>query len=221
VSTRRLIVLAAFFGILASSFVRAADVNPRDLERGCHDYTATAASQIAACTPLIPLYGDKIETIGIKALAHLARATAYARSGDQARAAADYREAIRLDTIPIEAGSMEALLYNDRCWVRAIAMIELDLALADCNAAIRLRPNFTAALDSRAFLHLKRGDYKEALADYDAALKDSPMDAYSIFGRGVAKLRSGDMAGGNADIEAAVALERGLREEMAAYGVMP
>jgi tetratricopeptide (TPR) repeat protein len=199
----------------------AAELTPRDLERRCHDYTLAVESQTTACSQLIPLYGDRVESIGIKALAHLARGTAYRRSGEAARSEADFREAIRLDSIPLESGSMEALLYNDRCWVRAIAMIEPDLALSDCNEALRLRPNFTAALDSRAFLHLKRGQFRESIADYEAVLKESPKDPYSIFGRGVAKLRMGDAAGGNTDLAAAVALQAGLREEFAAYGVTP
>jgi hypothetical protein len=86
---------------------------------------------------------------------------------------------------------------------------------------LRLRPGFAAALDSRAFLQLKRGNTQEALADYEAVLKESPNDSYSIFGRGVAKLRLGDTAGGNADIAAAVGMEKGLREEFAAYGLLP
>jgi tetratricopeptide (TPR) repeat protein len=213
--------LAAAAALVCADGAFAVEASPQELERNCHNYALAADVQIAACTSLIPLYGDKIETIGIKALAHLARATAYGKSGDAARAGADYREAIRLDTVPLEAGSMEALLYNDRCWVRAIAMIELDKALADCNEALRLRPGFVAALDSRAFLQLKQGNAKEALADYEAVLKDSPTDSYSIFGRGVAKLRLGDTAGGNADIAAAVAMEKNLREEFAAYGLTP
>ena len=199
----------------------AAELTPRELERRCHDYTLSAEAQSAACSQLIPLYGDRVETIGIKALAYLARGTAFRRSGDAMHADADFKEAIRLDSIPLDSGNMEALLYNDRCWTRAIAGTEPDLALADCNKAIALRPNFTAALDSRAFLQLKRGQFREALADYEAVLKESPKDPYSIFGRGIAKLRTGDTAGGNADLVTAAALQTGLREEFAAYGVTP
>jgi tetratricopeptide (TPR) repeat protein len=201
--------------------VLAAEISPRDLERSCHDYTLSAAEQSAACTQVIPLYGDAIERIGVKALAFLARGTAYRRGGDGAKAEADFKEAIRLDSIPLESGNMEALLFNDRCWARAIAGFEIDLALADCNEAIKLRPNFTAALDSRAFLQLKRGQFREALSDYDAVLKESPRDPYSLYGRGVTKLKSGDSTGGNADIAAANTLQPGLREEFSAYGVTP
>jgi tetratricopeptide (TPR) repeat protein len=201
--------------------VFAADANPADLERRCHDYTLSASDQAASCTQLIPFYGDAIERLGVKALAYLARGTAYRRNGDAMRAETDFRETIRLDSIPLDAGSKEALLYNDRCWARAIAGFETELAFADCNEAIMLRPNFTAALDSRAFLQLKRGQYREALTDYDAVLKESPKDPYSLFGRGITKLKSGDATGGNADITAANALQPGLREEFAAYGVTP
>jgi tetratricopeptide (TPR) repeat protein len=217
---KRLVLAVPAFLVCALPAL-AGEQNAREWERSCHDYTQTADAQAAACTQLLPLYGDRLETIGLRALAHLARGTAYRRSGDAMRADADFKEAIRLDSIPLQSGSMEALLYNDRCWVRAIAGLEPELAFADCNKAIELRPNFTAALDSRAFLNLKRGRYSEALTDYEAVLKESPKDPYSIFGRGVAKLKSGDVAGGNADMAAGAALQKGLREEFAAYGITP
>lgn len=199
----------------------AAQLSLQETEQRCHDYTIGADAQIAACTPLIRLYGDSIENTGISALTFLARGTAYAVKGDRERAAADYREAIRRDSIPLDAGMKEPLLLNDRCWARAIAMIDLDAALADCNEALRLRPDFTPARDSRAFLHLKRGHFRDALADYDAVLKEMPMNYYSLFGRGITKLRLGDRTGGNADITAAVSSEKGIKEEFAAYGVTP
>ena len=61
----------------------------------------------------------------------------------------------------------------------------LDRALADCNQALKLRPNDATILDSRAFTYLKMGRYKEALRDYDAALTIAPRAADSLFGRGV------------------------------------
>ena len=199
----------------------AAERNLQQTEQQCHDYSIGADAQIAACTPLISLYGDAIENTRIAAVTFLTRGTAYAIKGDRERAMADYREAIRRDSIPLDAGMREPLLLNDRCWARAIAMIDLDAALADCNEALKLRPDFSPARDSRAFLHLKRGELKDAIADYDAVLKESPQNYYSMFGRGVARVRSGDRAGGNAEIAAAVAAQKGLREEFAAYGVTP
>jgi tetratricopeptide (TPR) repeat protein len=211
----------AFTAVAQTLSVFAAQLNFQETEQRCHDYTIGADAQIAACTPLIGLYGDAVENTGLSALTFLTRGTAYGVKGDRERAMADYREAVRRDSIPLDTGTLEPLLLNDRCWARTIAMIELDAALADCNEALMLRPEFTPARDSRAFLHFKRGEFRDALADYEAVLKAMPMNYYSMFGRGITKLRLGDSAGGNADIAAAVVAEKGIREEFAAYGVNP
>ena len=217
---RRTIVLALLAAALIAPLSRAyaAALNPQEVERSCNDYTIAPAQQIASCTSILGLYGALSGNQGLAAVAHLARGVAYARSGDLARAAEDYREAIRIDGAAI-TGQRDAVFLNDRCWARAVAMIELDTALADCNEALRLMPGFAAALDSRAFLHLKQGQFREAIADYDAALKAIPKDPYSLYGRGIAKARAGDSAGANADIAAGTSLQKGIAEEFAAYGV--
>jgi tetratricopeptide (TPR) repeat protein len=51
---------------------------------------------------------------------------------------------------------------------------DLQAALKDCNEALRLRPNFVDALDSRGLVNLKSGQTKNAIADFDAALKINP-----------------------------------------------
>jgi tetratricopeptide (TPR) repeat protein len=203
---------------MPGSSAQAAPLNPQDVERRCNDYTIAPAQQISSCTSILGLYGTATANQGLAGVAHLARGTAYARIGDMARAQGDYREAIRIAGLAI-AGDKSPLFYNDRCWARAVAMMELDTALADCNEALRLMPGFAAALDSRAFLHLRQGQFREAIADYDAALKAIPKDPYSLYGRGIAKARAGDSAGSNADIAAGTSLQNGIAEEFAAYGV--
>lgn len=215
-----LFAAAAWIAVAQISSLSAAQLNYQETEQRCHDYTINPDTQIAACTSLLGLYGNAVENTGLSALTYLGRGTAYAKKGDRERAMTDYREAIRRDSIPLDSGMRDVLLLNDRCWARAIAMIELDAALADCNEALKAMPDFMPARDSRAFLHLKRGEFREALTDYEVVLKDAPMNYYSMFGRGVTKLRLGDRTG-NADIAAAVAAEKGLKEEFAAYGVTP
>jgi tetratricopeptide (TPR) repeat protein len=175
---------------------------------------------VDACTSLIDLYDDAIQNRSRLALAYLTRGTAHKRAGDEARAETDYREAIRLHTIPIESGEREVINYNDRCWARAVSGIDLDQALADCNEALRLMPDFVPALDSRAFLHLRGGRFQEAIADYDTAIMGSPQDSWSLYGRAIAKMRLGDMPGAQADIEASKAVQD-VAAEFAAYGLMP
>ena len=197
-----------------------ANVDPQEVEARCNDYAAMPSEQIEACTSLIALYGDASANRSRLALAHLARGTAHKRAGDATRAETDYREAIRLHSVPIDSGEKEVINYNDRCWARAVAMIDVDAALADCNEALRLMPDFVPALDSRAFLHLRGGRFQEAIADYDAAIMGSPQDSWSLYGRGLAKLRMGDSAGGQADIEASKQVQD-VAAEFAAYGLMP
>jgi tetratricopeptide (TPR) repeat protein len=198
-----------------------ANVDPQQMEFSCGDYSSMPAEQVEACMSLIGLYGEATETNRSRlALAYLARGTAHKRAGDQTRADSDYREAIRLHSIPIDAGEREVLNLNDRCWARAVAMIDLDAALADCNEALMLMPDFVPALDSRAFLHLRGGRFQDAITDYDAAIKGSPQDSWSLYGRGIAKLRLGDPAGGQADIEASKGVQD-VAAEFAAYGFAP
>ncbi len=92
---------------------------------------------------------------------------------------------------------------NSRCWARALLGIELDKALADCDDAIDLGPKEAAYLDSRAWVHLRRGEPRDALSDFDRALKLRPDGAWSLYGRGLARTRLGQADAARADLEAA------------------
>ncbi|MDQ4087886.1 MAG: DUF3857 domain-containing protein, partial [Pseudomonadota bacterium] len=113
-----------------------------------------------------------------------------------------------------------AELLNERCWERAIRGLELDRALADCNAALAISrlPGFH---DSRGLVHLRRGDFAAAIADYDAALALQPRLTYSLYGRGLAKIRRGDRRAGEADLAAAREIRPTIAEEFRRYGVEP
>ena len=108
---------------------------------------------------------------------------------------------------------------NSRCWCRALSGQQLDQALSDCNAALKMKPNTAAFLDSRGLVHLRRNDYDKAIADYDAALRLQPKIAWSLYGRGLAKSRKGMSAESQADIAAATALEPKIAERAASFGI--
>jgi tetratricopeptide (TPR) repeat protein len=110
---------------------------------------------------------------------------------------------------------------NSRCWSRALSGQELGQALSDCNAALKMRPNTAAFLDSRGLVHLRQNNYDKAIADYDAALHLEPKIAWSLYGRGLAKLHKGSTAEGQADIAAATALQPKIAEHAATYGITP
>ncbi|HWD27931.1 MAG TPA: tetratricopeptide repeat protein [Rhizomicrobium sp.] len=80
---------------------------------------------------------------------------------------------------------------------------QYDLAMADFNAAIKLKPKLGAAYRNRAVEWHRKGDYAAAVADYDEALRLDPSDVYALYGRGVTRIKAGDTANGKADIAAA------------------
>lgn len=84
-------------------------------------------------------------------------------------------------------------LLNNVCWAQALAGFDLDLALADCDAAVAAGE--AAFIDSRAMVLLQMGRYAEAKADYERALVGAPDQVASIYGRGLARLALGDDGG--------------------------
>ena len=111
--------------------------------------------------------------------------------------------------------------WSARCWVRAISPGQTQQALADCNAALKIKADAADVIDTRGFVHLKLGQNDNAIKDFDAALKIDPKLAGSLYGRGVAKARKGDRTGGSADMAAAKAIKADIAEEFARYGVRP
>jgi tetratricopeptide (TPR) repeat protein len=111
--------------------------------------------------------------------------------------------------------------YNGRCWARAILGQELDQALRDCNAALRLNAHLAPLFDSRGLVNLRRNKLDNAIADYNEALKINPKIAWSLYGRGIAELRKKMTSSGEADIAAAKALAPHLTEFAQRIGVSP
>jgi tetratricopeptide (TPR) repeat protein len=117
--------------------------------------------------------------------------------------------------------SRQATALSARCFTRAVWNHALDLALADCDAALKRDPKLTAARDSRGLVRLRQGDPDAAATDFDAALAAQPKDPWALYGRGLAKLKKGQTAEGRADLAAAVALRPGLDAEAKAHGLAP
>ncbi|MBW6528219.1 aspartyl protease family protein [Sphingomonas sp. RHCKR7] len=118
---------------------------------------------------------------------------------------------------PEDARRANAL--NGRCWARAQLNRDLDGALADCDAALKLAPGRPAYLDSRALVRLRRGEVDAALADYDAALRLAPRMAWSLYARGLAAARAGRAAQAARDRAAALAIEPRVGERAARLGL--
>jgi predicted aspartyl protease/tetratricopeptide (TPR) repeat protein len=110
-------------------------------------------------------------------------------------------------------------LLNSRCWARGLANVELDKALADCNAAIKRDGPKPHILDSRALVRVRQKDYAAAIADYDAALKAQPDLAGSLYMRGWVERATGDRAKGATDMAAAKAIDPGVASRFQPYGL--
>ena len=141
----------------------------------------------------------------------------YEYAGQHAAAVVQYSDWV--EAHPRDVRLSEAM--NLRCWSRAQWGQELDEALADCNSALKLKPNTAKYFDSRGLVYLRRSNYDKAIADFDAALRLQPKLAWSLYGRGLARLHKGDSTAGQADIAAATALQPGVAAKAAKLGLSP
>lgn len=131
--------------------------------------------------------------------------------GQPSRAIPIYTAAIAVHREDAQLSSM----LNGRCWARALANVELDEALKDCDRAVRLEKANAAYIDSRALVYFRKGDFAHAIADYDQALALQPKEAWSMYMRGLAKIRLGQDEAGKADEAAA----RGIRPDVVEVAV--
>jgi len=111
--------------------------------------------------------------------------------------------------------------YNLRCYFRAVANRDLDKALADCNTALKIKPNNQYDLDSRGLVYLRMGRYAEAIADYTAGIRvaDRP-SPNSLYGRALAERQSGDSMGAAADLQAAEVLSPGIDKKFNTLAIL-
>ncbi len=134
-----------------------------------------------------------------------------------------YPEAIaRLDAwlSDLPKGVDGAVALNDRCWARGLWNRELDKALADCDAALKLKPHQLSYLDSRGLVEIRLDRPKNAIRDYDAILREQPKAAWSLYSRGVAKQKAGMAAAGEADMRTAVGIDPEAAIQAKRYGLV-
>jgi tetratricopeptide (TPR) repeat protein len=146
--------------------------------------------------------------------ARLDRAQILVRAGRLKEAAAEFAWARAKS-----AGDANAL--NSLCWTQATVNVALKDALADCDASLKLAPTMVQTLDSRAFVLLRLGRYRESVAAYTLALAADPSEAMSLYGRGIARLRDGEAKDGQADLAQARAIGFKVEDAYQSYGVHP
>jgi tetratricopeptide (TPR) repeat protein len=132
--------------------------------------------------------------------------------GRHSDAIADFDAAIRIEPTYADA-------HRGLCLARAYWGQELDLAVANCTEAIRLKPQDLGYLSYRGMVYLKRGDMSAALSDFDQVLSINPNATIARYGRGVVMIRQGQEAAGRGEIASALAADATLAEGFAGLGI--
>ena len=168
-------------------------------------------------------YGDAISTLskvlndgkayGALRLAQVDRALIHMKMGNQALANTDFEQARKTAKTASELNSM--------AWELAIRNVALPTALSIIDEALEKQPGTYAFIDTKGFILLRLGRYRESIEQYDAALNLQPKQAISLFGRGIAKLRAGHRASDDADLKAARAVQPDIDAEFAEMGMRP
>jgi tetratricopeptide (TPR) repeat protein/predicted aspartyl protease len=114
-----------------------------------------------------------------------------------------------------------ALALGIRCRARAFSGAGLDVALKDCNDAIRFRPGVPEAYASRGLVLLRLGRTDAAIADFKETIRILPRAPWALYGRGVAESRKGLKAQSDADLAAAAAIAPHIAEEAKQFGLTP
>jgi Flp pilus assembly protein TadD len=156
--------------------VRFSTTRTESLGALCASNTAPAGVRLRGCDDLIK---DTTATTRARSDALVMRAGA---QPDDAKRLADLGEAIRVEPANSNA-------HYSRCVAQAQRRA-FDLAIADCNEALRLKPGDAEYLRYRALSHLGRGDNAAALKDFDATLK-LQKSAFAEYGRGITLTRLG------------------------------
>jgi tetratricopeptide (TPR) repeat protein len=133
----------------------------------------------------------------------------------------EHRAAIDLATARLKQRPDSIQFLTARCRARAVAEVELNEALKDCNLALKLEPENSMATEARALLKLRMGRWDEAIADYDDLLRWLQNSPGAYFGRGIARLRKGDKAGGDKDLALAKRYGFDTDAEFALMGIRP
>lgn len=112
-------------------------------------------------------------------------------------------------------------VLDRRCRARTLLNRAVDLALADCNAALKKGLRSSQVYEDRALAWMRLAAFDKAMADYKTALTLQPRSARSLYGRGIAELRRGLQAQGDNDIQAANALDPSIADEFQRIGLGP
>jgi tetratricopeptide (TPR) repeat protein len=103
---------------------------------------------------------------------------AYRALGDSDASLAAMREGLERDCLPMEE---EPLIDNCYAWYWALAQVKPEEALKKIEAALEAEGPRSDFLDTKAMVHLARGEYEAAQSAATAAARMSPQDVYMLW----------------------------------------
>jgi tetratricopeptide (TPR) repeat protein/transglutaminase-like putative cysteine protease len=112
-------------------------------------------------------------------------------------------------------------MLANRCWAQARWGRNLDIGLAECDAAVKAARAGVKALDGRGLIALRLGHTEMAIADFTAVQQATPDAPWPLYARGVAELRAGLKAAAESDMLAARTLDPKIADNFAEIGVKP
>lgn len=175
----------------------------------CGDYQAT--DREAACSQLID--SGRLDDLDLLSVYEW-RISARIERKDYEGATAD---ADRLSALAPDSAAGHAI----RCITRAMWGRDLDVANQACAEALR-QSDFVAFRTAQGLLRLRQGRDHEAWVDFDISVRDGDQQSEQpLYGRGIAALRIGRVAEGRADIAAALAINVGVAQTFADWGILP
>lgn len=133
------------------------------------------------------------------------------RSGDSQAAAAHL-------TAAIERGTINAIIWNNRCYYRVL-LRQFDLARGDCAEALKLEPRRASSFHSLGAMKLHEGDIEGALVFFDRSVEGDPKSAFAHFGRAIALLRKGEAELAESAFAQARALDQDIDERYRELGL--
>jgi tetratricopeptide (TPR) repeat protein len=102
----------------------------------------------------------------------------YHALGDGEASIATMREGLERDCLPME---QQSLLDNCYAWYWALAGVKTEDALKKIDAALDAEGPRSDFLDTKAMVHLARGEYEEAHLAASSAARMSPQDVYMLW----------------------------------------
>jgi tetratricopeptide (TPR) repeat protein len=196
-------------------------VGLREMLHNCENNALAPDARIKACMILLR---SNLADPKMKGFLHALIGQAHSEAGDADEALKDY--GLALESFPnylpalINHGALEeqagkfdvaladfdkailaeptnSVALRDRCRVRLALKKDLNDALADCNAALKVAPGSARAIMLRGEVYTKLGRCAEAKADLDAAVKTDPSTAQEVSESRLCQAGLGSASGGD------------------------